>query len=149
MKSYIKLVRMTLLAGLLLTSCGRDSFGDLFFRVWFDQSLRSGDCATQNSSASTIYDAVTVVAYEGDSNTYYLDIYDSVLEGTKDGDHFNFTGSESQGSAVYTVTVDFEVSGEDVTGQQTEVETDTGYNCTTTTDFTGVKVNDVGLQYSM
>src|SRR5262249_32803346 len=88
-------------SGALVSGCSGFGPGDYaIYRVSFSKETKSSGCyAPQNKvppdekyDSSTYRDPKIFILYAGANDARYLDMGDTTLEGTQDGDNFSFSG---------------------------------------------------------
>ena len=126
-------------------------------RVWDISLTVAGNCTTTPPTVDTIHSGETLAIYPGENaagaSTYYLDMNSNVLEGTKSGSSYQFSGQTITGTGTsadtVSVTVQLDVNGTNVTGREVSTETLGTNMCTATTVLQGVVVNSVDVTYGV
>jgi len=179
--------RSWILGGALLTAlgslslgCGGIAPGDyIIYRVAFAEESKSTGCyypfdAVQpddKSDSTTFLGKSQFILYAGLEDVYYLDVGgDVVLEGTGDGDTFQFSGKTvdvnyavpdgtgDKTTATFTTTIDMAIDGASVSGTAVTKDSfsckgstcgDARPTCTETSEFVGTEVEDVQLEHGI
>lgn len=167
MKTSVKL-GLTILVGAIagFVGCGGVGPGDhVVYRAAFGQTKYDGGCHHQDDGTTDVRGSGTFIVYStgGDGEpSYWLDAAGAVFEGAETEDGWEFTGSGQQvdngGNTTITTTtkttITVHLDGAVIDGT-TKVVTTTecsgmcnGFDtesCTTTTDFTGVELDDATI----
>ncbi len=167
MKTFRKLGLTVLACGIAgFVGCGGVGAGDhVVYRAAFGQTSYDSGCHHQDDGSSDVRGSSTIMVYStgGDGEpVYWLDVGDAVFEGTESDDGWVFSGSSQQidqgGNTTITTTtkttITVHLDGSVINGT-TKIVTSAecsgmcgGFDtesCTTSTDFTGVELDDASV----
>ncbi len=149
-----------------LVACGGVGAGDhVVYRAAFGPTSYDSGCHHQDDGSTDVRASTTFMIYStgGDGEpTYWLDVGDAVFQGTETEEGWVFSGSTQQidkgGNTTITTTtkttITVNLDGAVIDGSTKVVTTAEcsgmcgGFDsdsCTTTTDFTGVELDDATL----
>jgi hypothetical protein len=170
-------MRLISLAGLALgaTACASIAPGDyVVYRIGFSDTQLGADCFDDEDpppdiadDESTFYGGATFVVFRGAEDSFFLDIGEAMLAGSKDKGDYTFRGrsvdvyfdGDNRFQDSTEVTIVLTDDGDVVDGRSTSVDEQIcsgpdclpGYDgtCTTQTDFVGTRINDAQLEYQV
>lgn len=160
--------------GAFSMGCGGIEPGDyVIYRVALEETSLSGDCVSDDPNdkddSDSFLESGTFILYAGLEDTFYLDLGESTLEGTLEGDIYsfagerrdiNFTGINDSDKVTSTdrTNVEATVDGESMSGSFTTkatvtcAGTCTGFEkttCSSSTSFVGTEIEEITLEYGL